>query len=119
MYDLIGDIRIGDTRVSIAVFAVRWEGPHTPVVRPIQLAVLNWKRFPRSRLFMELHSLIDTARELRRAKYRKYERCGETKPPEWMHDANTCPSCAEGHLGVVYQTFSAVTSQIGGAQEPR
>jgi hypothetical protein len=95
-------VRIGDTRVSIAVFAVRWEGPHTPVVRPIQLAALNWKRFPESRLFMQLHSLIDTARELRRAKYRKCERCGETKPPEWMHDANTCQSCAERDLGVVY-----------------
>jgi hypothetical protein len=95
-------VRIGGSKVSIAVYSVRWEGPHTPVVRPKQLATLNWKRLPASRTMMELHSLIESAVEIRRSKYGKCVRCGETNPPEWMHDENTCQSCAERYLGVVH-----------------
>ena len=95
-------VRISGSKVSIAVFSIRWDGPHTPVVRPKQLATLNWKRLPASTAMMTLHGLISAAVEIRRAKYRKCERCGETKPPEWMHDEQTCQSCAEKHLGVVH-----------------
>jgi hypothetical protein len=95
-------VRISGSKVSIAVYSVRWEGPHTPVTRPKQLATLKWKRFPAARMMVTLHGLISTAVEIRRAKYRKCERCGETKPPEWIHDKQTCQSCAEKHLGVVH-----------------
>jgi hypothetical protein len=95
-------MRIGGSKVSIAVYSVRWEGTHTPVVRPKQVATLNWKRLPASRTMMELHSLIESAVEIRRSKYGKCVRCGETNPPEWMHDENTCQSCAERYLGVVH-----------------
>jgi hypothetical protein len=95
-------VRISGSNVSIAVYSIRWEGPHTPVVRPKQLATLNWKRLPASTTMMTLHGLVSAAVEIRRAKYRKCERCGETKPPEWMHDDQTCQSCAEKHLGVVH-----------------
>ncbi|MEX1027240.1 MAG: hypothetical protein WD049_04435 [Candidatus Paceibacterota bacterium] len=95
-------VRVGGSKVSIAVYSVRWEGPHTPVVRPKQLATLNWKRLPASSTMVMLHGLITAAIELRRAKYRKCEKCGETKPPEWMHGEKICQSCAEQHLGVVY-----------------
>lgn len=95
-------VRIGESKVSIAVYSVRWEGPHTPVVRPKQLATLNWKRLTASRTIIELQSLIESAVEIRRSKYGKCARCGETHPPEWMHDENTCQSCAERYLGVVH-----------------
>jgi len=95
-------VRIGGSKVSIAMYSVRWEGPHTPVVRPKELATLNWKRLPASRTIMELYSLIESAVEIRRAKYGKCVRCGNTNPPEWMHDENTCQSCAERYLGVVH-----------------
>ncbi len=95
-------VRISGSKVSIAVFSVRWEGPHTPVVRPKQLATLNWKRLPASTMMVTLHGLVSAAVELRRAKYRKCDKCGETKPPEWMHGEDICQSCAEQHLGVVY-----------------
>lgn len=95
-------VRISGGRVSIAVYSVQWEGPNTPVVRPQHLAALNWKRLPASTTMMTLHGLISAAVELRRANYRKCERCGETKPPEWMHGDTICQSCAEQHLGVVY-----------------
>jgi hypothetical protein len=95
-------VRFDNHKVVIAVFSIRWEGPHTPVVRPRQLASLNWKRLPVSRTMMAVHGLIKSAIEIRRSKYRKCSRCEETKPPEWMHDQNTCQSCAERHLGVVH-----------------
>ena len=95
-------VRISGSKVSIAVFSIRWDGPYTTVVRPKQLATLNWKRLPASTTMMTLHGLVSAAVEIRRAKYRKCERCGETKPPEWMHDDQTCQSCAEKHLGVVH-----------------
>ena len=95
-------VRISGSKVSVAVFSVRWEGPHTPVVRPKQLATLNWQRLPASAAMMTLHELITAAVEIRRAKYRKCERCGETNPPEWMHGEDICQSCAEKHLGVVH-----------------
>ena len=95
-------VRISGSKVSIAVFSIRWDGPHTPVVRPKQLATLNWKRIPASTAMLTLHVLISTAVEIRRAKYRKCEKCGETKPPEWMHGDDICQSCAERHLEVVH-----------------
>jgi hypothetical protein len=95
-------VRVGAAKVSVAVFSIRWEGPHTPVVRPIHFATLSWRRLPASTLMMTLHGLIRAAREVRTAKYRRCERCGEMNPPEWMHDEKTCQSCAEQHLGVVH-----------------
>jgi len=95
-------VRISSSKVSIAMYSVRWEAPHRPVVRPKQLATLNWKRLLAPTTMVTLHGLISAAVELRRAKYRKCEKCGETKPPEWMHGEEVCQSCAEQHLGVVY-----------------
>ena len=95
-------VRVSPGKVSVAVFSVRWEGPHTPVVRPKHFATLSWRRLPASTLMMTLHDLIRAAREVRKATYRRCERCGEMKPPEWMHDEKTCQSCAERHLGVVH-----------------
>lgn len=95
-------VRISGSKVSIAVYSVRWEGSHTPVVRPMQIATLNWKRLPAATMLVALHGLINAGVELRRAKYRRCDKCGETKPPEWMHGDDICQSCAEHHLGVVY-----------------
>lgn len=95
-------VRVFGSQVSVAVFAVVWEGPHSPVVHPKSIGSLNWERLPASRLLMNLHNLIDSARDLRRSTYRNCGRCGETNPPEWMHDEETCQSCAERYLGVVH-----------------
>jgi hypothetical protein len=83
-------VRISGSKVSVAVFTIRWEGPHTPVVRPQRLGALHLRHLPASRLMMALYDLISTATEIRRTEYRKCERCGETNPPEWMHDVSTC-----------------------------
>jgi hypothetical protein len=95
-------VKIAGKRVSVGIFTVRWDGPHTPVVYREWLATLHWKNLPASELTAMLLQLISKASELRRARYRKCDRCAELNPPEWMHDKKTCQSCAERHLGVVY-----------------
>ncbi|ADB18095.1 hypothetical protein Psta_3432 [Pirellula staleyi DSM 6068] len=95
-------VRVRGNKVSVAVFGVVWKGPHTPVVRPSLVGSLNWKRLPASRLTIGLHILLESARKLRLAKYRKCKRCSETRPPEWMHDDKTCQSCVERFLGIVH-----------------
>ena len=76
--------------------------PEEVVVHPIPIASLYWRRIPSDRLRHELKNLIETAREIRRSKYRQCCHCGESKPPEWLHDEQTCHSCAERVLGVIH-----------------
>lgn len=95
-------VRIIGGKISIALYAVRWEGPHTPSVRPQQLAVLSWRRLPAAATLTALDAIVRGVVELRRSGYRRCVKCGETNPPEWMHGDDICQSCAQRHLGVVY-----------------
>jgi NADH pyrophosphatase NudC (nudix superfamily) len=95
-------VRINEDEISIAVFAIRWDGPHTRVVNPRELAKFNWRLLPASQTIEAVQGFISSAVQLRRAEYRQCEQCGETTPPEWMHDKRVCHSCAEHHLGVIY-----------------
>ena len=36
-------VRVGRSRVSVALFMVCWKGPHTPVVQPVHFATLKTK----------------------------------------------------------------------------
>jgi hypothetical protein len=95
-------VRVGVTKMSVSLFTVRWDGPYTPIVRPLHYATLSWRRLPASTLMMTLRIIIDSAIEMRLIEYRKCERCEKMKPPEWMHSETTCQSCAEQYLGVVH-----------------
>jgi hypothetical protein len=46
-----------------------------------------------------ISQLIRGATEMRRARYRTCEECGEVNPPEWMFGDNICHRCMEGRLG--------------------
>ena len=94
--------RITADEVSVFAFSVRWEGPHTPRVLPRPFASLCWSQIPAPSLMMSLHTLVAAASEFRRVSYSLCERCGKTKPPEWMHGDSICQSCAERGLGVVH-----------------
>jgi hypothetical protein len=59
-------VRISGSNVSIAVYSVRWEGPHMPVINPKQLTTLNWKRLPATTVMTTLHGLVIAAIEIRR-----------------------------------------------------
>jgi len=95
-------VRLKSNKVSVAMFAVKWEHVHLPVVKPKAWASLNWKLIPAAQLLLYLQTLIDSVRLVRLGKYRQCEFCGVMTPPEWQHDKKTCMSCAENHLGVVH-----------------
>jgi hypothetical protein len=95
-------VRLTGSAVSVAEYAVEWQGPHDPAVRPITLGVLRWRRMPEVPALAALQTLVRAARESRRAKYRTCVYCERITPPEALHDNQTCQECAQKHLGVVY-----------------
>ena len=95
-------VRITDSTVSVAVFAAHWSEPHTLKMSPEKLASFKWRRMPLATALEAVGMMIETARTIRQARYRKCERCGEIMPPEAMHDRMTCHTCAENQLGVIH-----------------
>lgn len=95
-------VQIDDGDVTISEYTVSWETPYTPVIKAEKVGSLNWEQVPATVLNEKLSELITKTIEIRRAKYRKCEKCRETKQPEWMHNQTVCQSCAEEHLGVVH-----------------
>jgi hypothetical protein len=71
----------------------------TPVTIGVPVATVN---LGESDLEAAVSAAIEKARTVRLATYRTCARCDEINPPEWMHDAQVCQSCAERDLGVVY-----------------
>lgn len=99
-----GEVIVRLTRSTITVweYAVRWEGPHTPIVQPIRIGSLAWRHIAADSGFSAARALMHAALESRRSKFRVCVRCEKQTPPEWMHDDEICQSCAERHVGVVY-----------------
>jgi hypothetical protein len=95
-------VRLSDTTVVVEEYAVRWETPERPVLRPRRVGVVRWQRLPETQLMTIVDELIKGTRESRRAKYLTCAFCGRTKPPEWMEDDVTCQSCAEHEMNVVH-----------------
>ncbi|MFO1041822.1 MAG: hypothetical protein U0941_08555 [Planctomycetaceae bacterium] len=86
-------IRVAGSRITISVFSIALEGPHTPVVHTQPIMSMNWRVIPAVQLTSLLQDMIETARQLRQSQFRKCVKCGETKPPEWMHDEDSCQGC--------------------------
>jgi hypothetical protein len=104
-----GEVIVTATRdeLSVSIFSVRWDGPHTPRIHGNPLSTVAWSDLPAdSKQALEvIGHLIEAARTIRVAAYEKCEICGEVNPPEWMgkyDDRIACHGCAEQHLGVVH-----------------
>ncbi|MBS1819689.1 MAG: hypothetical protein JSU08_17280 [Acidobacteria bacterium] len=95
-------VRLTDTSVIVEEYAVRWESPFTPVVRPRRVGLVKWRRLPESELMTVVGELIKGAREMRRSRYRICHFCHNTFAPEWMSDDVTCRQCVEREAGVVH-----------------
>lgn len=97
-------VKLQDAGVIIAPYRAEWHGPHklTMVVSDAELVV--WGDLPDAtdQLRAFLSQKIDAARKVRKDTFKCCSLCHETKPPEWMHDENTCQACASDKLGVVY-----------------
>ena len=91
-------VRVMADQITVSVFATEIETSGSLGVRPQQIVTLNWKIIPAAKMTLLLRDLIETAQQLRRAQFRKCRRCNETKPPEWMYDAELCEGCVDSEV---------------------
>ena len=87
-------VRLTDAVLTVSEFAVEWQGPHTPVTRPIELGRVHWQWLPGVDTMRVLLALVDGARHSRRSKYQQCRVCEQVRPPEWMNDEAVCAKCA-------------------------
>ena len=95
-------VRLTPRSAVVAEYSLRWQGPHTAIVKPIQIGSVRWTRGSEEDVMRAVKALITVARNTRLAKFRTCSMCGERNPPEWMHGEAVCEGCAEGQLGVVH-----------------
>ena len=74
-------VRLTDTAVIVEEYAVRWETASRPVLRPMRVGLVKWRRLPETQLMTVVDELIKGTREARRAKYLTCAFCGRTNPP--------------------------------------
>lgn len=98
--EVVADV-IGND-IHFSQFAVEWDGPHTPVVRPLPIATVQWKTLLKQERTKAFKLLVDLICKRRRKQYRVCQYCEQLTPPEWLHTDNACQGCAERHLGVVH-----------------
>ena len=93
--------QVTDTNISILEFAIKWQGPHSPVHKHVPVADVHLP-LAATDLKKLLGQLIALTRRRRRRRFRTCKFCNEHNPPEWMHARDTCQGCAQQRLGVVY-----------------
>ena len=88
-------VRVTSSTVTVFEYAVRVEAPHAPVVRPIRIGSVAWRRIPDTSGMKAISTLIAAARQSRLATFRICVWCDTPTPPECMRDDDTCQTCAE------------------------
>ena len=85
-----------DGEIRLEVGVIEWPGPHEPAL--VWKTFRHWKKPPTAeRLAAARKQALSSPRY-----FRVCRRCGTRNSVGHMHDRNTCQSCAEAHLGVVY-----------------
>lgn len=95
-------IRLTASSIIVWEYAAQWEGPRTLAPRPVRVGSVAWPRIPAAQAVAAVQALVEAARQSRRSKYAICSYCERVTPPEQMHDDDSCMSCAQKHLGVVY-----------------
>jgi hypothetical protein len=95
-------VRLTDREVIVEEYAVRWETPFTPVLRPRRIGLVKWRRLKESHLMTIVGELIKAARNSRRSRYRPCGACGKVVPPESMADTTTCQRCHQRVAALVH-----------------
>jgi hypothetical protein len=95
-------VKLTASQVAVAEFAVSWHTPHTPVVEPIAIGIVNWTRISPEATMRAVKALIAAAREARLAKFSECRSCERSLPPEWMHTEDLCQGCAEPEMKIVH-----------------
>lgn len=91
-------IRVEKTEsgLSVQVEVISWPHPGEPAGEWVEVESL-----PLVTSEAELRKCY--TRILRRRRFfKRCDMCGKLQPDGWMCDADTCQSCAERHLGVVF-----------------
>lgn len=92
-------VRVTRGLAQVAEFAVQWTGPHDPVIRPIVVGSVHWRRMSEVHALLALQTLIRAARDARRSKFQRCRYCDTLTPPEALHEDEVCQECARRHLG--------------------
>jgi hypothetical protein len=95
-------VTLTPTVVIVDEFAGEWETPGRFRLLPRRIGVLHWPHLPDNELLDALAALVTAARAARRRQYRTCEACARAVPPEWMHDAALCQSCAADEGGTIH-----------------
>jgi len=95
-------VTVSPSTIAVLEYAVRWDTPYTPMVKPRLIGEVKWRRARNAETTRAVSALIAATRESRRAKFRRCEECERVLPPAWMHDDRICQTCAEQELGVVH-----------------
>src|SRR4051794_39156291 len=93
-------VTVGATTIAVFEYAVRFdEGRRSAVIAPRLIGQVKWRRARNAETVRAVAALIAAAGESRRGRYRRCELCEQSLPPEWMHDAEVCQTCAEQQSG--------------------
>jgi hypothetical protein len=95
-------VTLTESIVVVEEFAGEWEKPAKFRLTPRRIGLLHWPHLPENELLNALAALIKGARAARHSRYQPCERCDKPTPPEWMHDAGLCQSCATDGGGLVH-----------------
>lgn len=95
-------VRLSRSTVTVWEYAVTWDGAYSPVIAPLLIGSVRWRRVAERAGMKAVQALIDAAREARLAKFRVCQHCSERQPPEWMHEVDICVACAQRRSDVVH-----------------
>ena len=90
------DVQHEQSRISIKVRKIHWDGPHTP-----REEWVAYRELPAHAAADDVQAAIDIALDDPRL-FRSCAHCGEKNPVGWMHSDTICQACAVTHLGIVY-----------------
>jgi hypothetical protein len=87
-------VRLTRSTVTVWEYALGGEPPNPPVVQPLRVGSVVWRRIPNANALSVVRSLIEAARASRRSKFVLCPGCERHIPPELMHDDEVCQACA-------------------------
>ena len=95
-------VRLLPAAAIVSEYSVTWERPQMPVVKPLSMGSVKWRRMSEEDAMRAVKALITAARNSRLARFRLCSVCGQRHPPEWMHSRDICIGCAERESDVVH-----------------
>jgi hypothetical protein len=95
-------VRLTPRSVVVAEYSLRWQGPYTAVVKPIQIGSVRWGRGSEGDVMRAVGALITVARNIRLSKFRPARFAGSGTVPSSCTPTGICQGCAERELGVVH-----------------